>query len=60
MRIVCGLDVLKDSVFVYIMNENGDKIEFRYVFLTPELEERDESESSDCTQDAHGRLARVE
>lgn len=39
MRIVCGLDVHKDSVFVCIMNENGDKFESRYGVLTPELED---------------------
>ena len=39
MRIVCGLDVHKDSVFVCIMNENGDKFEAKYGVLTPELEE---------------------
>ena len=39
MRIVCGLDVHKDSVFVCIMNENGDKFEAKYGGVTPELEE---------------------
>lgn len=39
MRIVCGLDVHKDSVFVCILSENGDKIEAKYGVLTPELEE---------------------
>lgn len=39
MRIVCGLDVHKDSVFVCILNENGDKFEAKYGVLTPELEE---------------------
>lgn len=39
MRIVCGLDVHKDSVFVCIMNEKGDKFETQYGVLTPELEE---------------------
>ena len=39
MRIVCGLDVHKDSVFVCILSENGDKFEARYGVLTPELEE---------------------
>lgn len=39
MRIVCGLDVHKDSVFVYIMGEDGDKFEAKYGVLTPELEE---------------------
>lgn len=27
MRIVCGLDVRKDSVFVYILSENDTKYE---------------------------------
>lgn len=39
MRIVCGLDVHKDSVFACILNENGDKIECKFGVLTPELEE---------------------
>lgn len=39
MRIVCGLDVHKDSVFVCILNENGDKFESKYGVLTPDLEE---------------------
>lgn len=39
MRIVCGLDVHKDSVFVCFLNENGDKFEAKYGVLTPELEE---------------------
>ena len=38
MRIVCGLDVHKDSVFVCILSENGDKFESRYGVLTPDLE----------------------
>ena len=39
MRIVCGLYVHKDSVFVCILSENGDKFEAKYGVLTPELEE---------------------
>ena len=39
MRIVCGLDVHKDSVFVCILNEKGEKFEAKYGVLTPELEE---------------------
>ena len=39
MRIVCGLDVHKDSVFACLLNENGDKIEWKFGVLTPELEE---------------------
>ena len=38
MRIVCGLDVHKDSVFVCILSENGDKLEAKFGVLTPELE----------------------
>ena len=38
MRIVYGLDVHKDSVFVCILSENGDKIEAGYGVLMPELE----------------------
>ena len=34
-----GLDVHKDSVFVCILSENGDKFEAKYGVLTPELEE---------------------
>lgn len=39
MRIVCGLDVHKDSVFACILNSAGEKIEFKFGVLTPELEE---------------------
>lgn len=39
MRIVCGLDVHKDSVFACILNENGDKFERKFGVLTPRLEE---------------------
>lgn len=39
MRIVCGLDVHKDSVFACILSENGDKFECKFGVLTPELEE---------------------
>ena len=39
MRIVCGLDVHKDSVFACILNENGEKFECKFGVLTPELEE---------------------
>lgn len=34
MQIVCGFDVHKDSVFVCISNDNGDKFEARYGVLT--------------------------
>ncbi len=39
MRIVCGIDVHKDSVFACILNENGEKFECKFGVLTPELEE---------------------
>lgn len=39
MKIVCGLDVHKDSVFACILNENGEKFECKFGVLTPELEE---------------------
>lgn len=39
MRIVCGLDVHKDSIFACILNENGEKFECKLGVLTPELEE---------------------
>lgn len=39
MRIVCGLDVHKDSVFVCILSESGERFEAKYGVLTPELEE---------------------
>lgn len=39
MRIVCGLDVHKDSVFACILNENDEKFECKFGVLTPELEE---------------------
>lgn len=38
MRNVYGLDVHKDSVFMCILKENGDKIEEKSGVLTPELE----------------------
>lgn len=34
MQIVCGFDVHKDSVFVCIPNDNGDKFEAQYDVLT--------------------------
>lgn len=34
MRIACGLDVHKDSVFAGILNENGDKFEYKWCFDT--------------------------
>lgn len=39
MRMVYGLDVHKDSVFVCILSENGDNFEAKYGVLTPELDE---------------------
>lgn len=39
MRVVCGLDVHKDSVFVCILNENSAKFECKFGVLTPEPEE---------------------
>lgn len=39
MRIVCGLDVHKDSVFACILSSDGEKIERKFGVLTPELEE---------------------
>jgi len=39
MRIVCGLDVHKDSVYACILNGNGDKIECKFGVLTPQPEE---------------------
>lgn len=39
MRAVCGLDVHKDSVYLCILRENGEKIEKVFGVLTPELEE---------------------
>lgn len=38
MRKVCGLDVHKDSVFVCILSENGEKMQERFGVLTSELE----------------------
>lgn len=34
MQIVCGFDIHKDSVFVCIPNDNGDKFEAQYGVLT--------------------------
>jgi hypothetical protein len=38
MRAVCGLDVHKDSVFLCILHENGEKIHYKFGILTDELE----------------------
>lgn len=38
MKTVCGLDVHKDSVFLCIMHENGEKIQEKFGVLTDELE----------------------
>ena len=38
MRNVCGLDVHKDSVFMCILKENGEKIEIKFDVLTPSLD----------------------
>ena len=38
MKTVCGLDVHKDSVFLCIMHENGEKIQEKFGVLTNELE----------------------
>lgn len=38
MKTVCGLDVHKDSVFLCIMHENGEKIQHKFGVLTDELE----------------------
>lgn len=38
MERVCGLDVHKDSVFMCILTENGDKIEEVFGTLTPDLD----------------------
>jgi hypothetical protein len=35
---VCGLDVHKDSVFMCILSENGEKTEEVFGTLTPELD----------------------
>ena len=37
MNNVCGLDVHKDSVFMCIIKENGDKIEEPFGIFTPEI-----------------------
>ena len=38
MKTVCGLDVHKDSVFLCIMHENGEKIQHKFGVLTDDLE----------------------
>ena len=38
MKTVCGLDVHKDSVFLCILHENGEKIQHKFGVLTDELE----------------------
>lgn len=39
MRIVCGLDVHKDSIYLCIMNSTGEIFEKVYGVLTASLEE---------------------
>ena len=39
MRIVCGLDVHKDSIFLCILNSTGEIFEKKYGVLTNQLEE---------------------
>ena len=39
MRIVCGLDVHKDSIFLCILSSTGEIIEKKYGVLTNQLEE---------------------
>ena len=38
MKIASGLDVHKDSVFVCILHENGEKIQQKFGVLTEELD----------------------
>ncbi len=38
MKNICGLDVHKDIIFVFINKENGDKVEEKFGVLTPELD----------------------
>ena len=55
MRAVCGLDVHKDSVFLCILRENGEKIEKVFGVLTPELDAmRDMMVSHDVGEVAMG------
>lgn len=37
MKTVCGLDVHKDSVYVCVLQENGEKFEAKFGTLTPDL-----------------------
>ena len=37
MRRVCGLDVHKDSVFMCILSENGEKVQEKYGVLAIEI-----------------------
>ena len=39
MRIVCGLDVHKDSIYLCILSSTGEIIEKKYGVLTYQLEE---------------------
>ena len=39
MRIVCGLDVHKDSIFLCILSSTGEIFEKKYSVLTNQLEE---------------------
>ena len=58
MKTVAGLDVYKDSVYLCILRENGEKIERVYGVLTPQLDSmRDfmaENEVSEVAMESTG------
>ena len=58
MKTVAGLDVHKDSVYLCILRENGEKIERVYGVLTPQLDSmRDfmaENEVSEVAMESTG------
>jgi transposase len=51
MRIVCGLDVHKDSVFCCILGTNGRKIQHKFGVLTDELMTLRDLMESECVEE---------
>ena len=57
MRRVCGLDVHKDSVFMCILSENGEKVQEKYGILTKELDTLCEHKEKECVE-SEGRCGK--
>ena len=60
MKTVAGLDVHKGSVYLCILQENGEKIERVYGVLTPQLDSmRDFMAENEVSEVAMGKHKRV-